>query len=319
MRGMVLAAGLGTRLRPLSYELPKPVVPVLGRPLCTYNMEFLARAGIREFILNLHTHPKLIQQRVNGWAGRKLRVEYAVEPVILGTGGGMWNAREFLSGGTFVTVNGDTIIGFALAAALAFHREKKALATLVLFPDPAKRYTPVWIAGDGRISGFGSEAGNGTRSGFYTGCQIVEPALLDRIPPAKTSCIVRETYRPLVGKEAPIYGFLTSGTFREFGSPADYLAGTLAVLAERARDGNLPPVEAPGASITPPVFISPKATIAPGAVVGPEAVIEEGASVAAGAAVSRSILWPRASLHAGESLEGTILTASRRVTPVKDR
>ncbi len=315
MRGMVLAAGLGTRLRPLSYELPKPVVPVLGRPLCTYNMEFLSRAGIKEFILNLHTHPKLIQQRVTGWAGRKLRVEYAVEPVILGTGGGIWNARKFLSGGTFVTVNGDTILGFPLAAALAFHREKKALATLVLLPDPAKRYTPVWIDGDGRITGFGTEAGDGARSGFYTGCQIVEPELLARIPPGKTSCIIRETYRPLLGNEARIFGFLTTGSFREFGSPADYLSGTLALLAERAREGTLPPVDIPGVTITPPVFVSPKAKISPGATIGPGAVIEEGACVPAGAAVSRSILWPMASLAPGDALEGTILTASRRVTP----
>ncbi len=315
MRGMILAAGLGTRLRPLSYELPKPVVPVLGRPLCTYNMEFLSRAGIREFILNLHTHPKLIQQRVKGWAGRELRVDFAVEPVILGTGGGIWNAREFLSGGTFVTVNGDTILGFPMAAALAFHREKKALATLVLFPDPAKRYTPVWIGRDGRITGFGSDAGDGARSGFYTGCQIVEPDLFARIPPARASCIVRETYQPLLATGAPVFGFMTSGSFREFGSPADYLSGTLALLAERARDGKLPPPDAPGAAIVPPVFVSPKANISPGAAIGPDAVIEEGATVPAGAAVSRSILWPGASLSPGETLTGTILTPNRRVTP----
>ncbi len=315
MRGMILAAGLGTRLRPLSYELPKPVVPVLGRPLCTYNMEFLSRAGIREFILNLHTRPRLIRQRVTGWAGRKLRVDYTVEPVILGTGGGIWNAREFLSGGTFVTVNGDTILRFPMAAALAFHREKKSLATLVLFPDPAKRYTPVWIGPDGRVTGFGTDAGDGTRSGFYTGCQIVEPGLFDLIPPARASCIVRETYRPLAAKGAPVFGFLTSGSFREFGSPADYLSGTLAMLAERTRDGTLPPVNAPGAAIAPPVYVSPGARVAPGAAIGPDAVIEEGATVPAGAAVSRSILWPGASLAPGETLSGTIVTPSRRVTP----
>lgn len=315
MRGMILAAGLGTRLRPLSYELPKPIVPVLGRPLCTYNMEFLSRAGIKEFILNLHTRPKLIQQRVTGWAGRKHRVEYAVEPVILGTGGGIWNARGFLSGGTFVTVNGDTVLGFPLAAALAFHREKKALATLVLLPDPAKRYTPVWIGPDGRITGFGSDAGDGTKSGFYTGCQIIEPDLLSKIPPGKASCIIRETYQPLLGKGAPVFGFLTSGSFREFGSPADYLDGTLALLAERAREGTLPPPDIPGATVVSPVFLSPKARISPGATIGPEAVIEEGASVGEGATVSRSILWPGASLSPGQAITGTILTPSRRVNP----
>jgi NDP-sugar pyrophosphorylase family protein len=313
MRGMILAAGLGTRLRPLSYELPKPVVPVLGRPLCTYNMEFLRRTGIRSFVMNLHTRPKLIQQRVTGWAGKGVRVDFTLEPVILGTGGGIWNAREFLKGGTFVTMNGDTVVSFPFASALAFHREKKALATLILFPDPAKRYTPIWVGEEGRITGFGNEAGEGTRSGFYTGCQIVEPALLARIPPARASCIIRETYTPLVAEGAPVFGFLSSGRFQEFGTPADYLEGTLAMLPGKKTAGKPPDADGDGVTIIPPVYISPKAKLTRGARVGPSAVIEDGATVAEGASVSRSILWPGAVLSAGEKLAGAILTPRRRI------
>ncbi len=313
MKGMILAAGLGTRLRPLSYELPKPVVPVLGRPLCTYNMEFLRRVGIKSFVLNLHTQPKLIQQRVTEWAGRRARVDYTLEPVILGTGGGISNAREFLKGGTFVTVNGDTILSFPFASALAFHRERKALATLVLFPDPEKRYTPVWVSEGGRITGFGSDAGEGTRPGFYTGCQIVEPDLLPIIPRGKPSCIIRETYAPLVSRGAPVFGFLSSGSFQEFGTPADYLRGTLAVLSSRKQESEAAGKPGGGITVFPPVHISPKARIAPGARIGPDAVIEEGASVGEGASVSLSILWPGAVLPAGEELVRAILTSRRRV------
>jgi len=313
MRGMILAAGLGTRLRPLSYELPKPVIPVLGRPLCTYNMEFLRRTGIKSFVMNLHTHPKLIQQRVTGWAGKTVRIDFTVEPVILGTGGGIWNAREFLKGGTFVTANGDTILSFPFAPALAFHRERKALATLILFPDPGKRYTPVWVTEGGRITGFGSEAGEGAKSGFYTGCQILEPELLSNIPPGKASCIIRETYTPLVADGAPVFGFLSSGRFQEFGTPADYLEGTLALLSARKQEAARPAAEEDQVTIIPPVHIAPKAKVAPGARVGPGAVIEDGATVAEGASVSRSILWPGAVLPAGEQLNGAILTPRRRV------
>ena len=313
MRGMILAAGLGTRLRPLSYELPKPVIPVLGRPLCTYNMEFLRRTGIKSFVMNLHTHPKLIQQRVTGWAGKTVRIDFTVEPVILGTGGGIWNAREFLKGGTFVTANGDTILSFPFAPALAFHRERKALATLILFPDPGKRYTPVWMTEGGRITGFGSEAGEGAKSGFYTGCQILEPELLSNIPPARASCIIRETYTPLVADGAPVFGFLSSGRFQEFGTPADYLEGTLALLSARKQEAARPAAEEDQVTIIPPVHIAPKAKVAPGARVGPGAVIEDGATVAEGASVSRSILWPGAVLPAGEQLNGAILTPRRRV------
>jgi len=297
MKGMILAAGHGTRLRPLSYELPKPIVPVLGRPLCSYNMEFLYRAGVREFVLNLHRQPKLIQQRISGWAGKRIGLQYTVEPEILGTGGGIRNAGKLLSGGTFVTANSDTVVRFPFASALAFHRGKQAMATLILFPDPEKRYTPVWVDEDGRISGFGSDAGGGIRSGFYTGFQILEPELLGRIPEGKTSCIIRETHTPLIREGAPIFGFLSSGYFREFGSPADYLNGTLALLSEKNQS----------------VYISPRAKIAPGARIGPDAVVEEGASVGEDATVTRAIIWPGAALAAGQELSNAILTPRRRV------
>jgi NDP-sugar pyrophosphorylase family protein len=313
VRGMILAAGLGTRLRPLTYEVPKPVVPVLGRPLCSYNMEFLARAGVTAFILNLHHRPGIVRQRVSRWAGRRFSVEYAVEPVILGTGGGIRNARHFLSGGTFIAANGDTIVRFPLAAAVAFHRARKALSTLVLFPDPEKTYTPVWIDGDARITGFGTDAGGGRRSGFYTGFQIAEPEILESIPAGGPSCIVRETYAPLAAKGSPVFGFLTSGYFREFGSPADYLKGTLAILAEKTAGGVLPSPDAAGAVVHPPVFVSRGASVAPGAAIGPEAVIEEGASIGAGAVLSRAVLWPGARVRELEAIRGAIVTPSRRV------
>lgn len=313
MKAMILAAGLGTRLRPLSYELPKPIVPVLGRPLCSYNMEFLSRSGVRSFVMNLHTRPKLIQQRMAGWTGGKIGMEYTVEPEILGTGGGIWNARGFLSGGTFVTANSDTVARFPFPAALAFHRERKALATLVLFPDPERKYTPVRIDEACRITGFGGDAGRGVRSGFYTGFQIVEPALLGEIPPGRPSCIVRDTYMRLAEKGGPLFGYLSTGSFREFGSPSDYLDGTLALLYERTSRTEDAASRLPGVEVTPPVYVSPGAKVAPGARIGPEAVIEEGAVVKEGASVARSILWPEAVLEAGQRILRGILTPRRRI------
>lgn len=314
MKGMILAAGLGTRLRPLSLELPKPVVPVLGRPLCTYNIEFLRRSGVREFLLNLHTKPKLIQQRVTGWAGGKIPVRYSLEPLILGTGGGIRNAADFLRGETFVAMNGDTVLRFPFASALAFHRDHRALATLVLLPDPWRRYTPVWTDGEGRITGFGDEAGDGIRSGFYTGCQIAEPELLSRIPAKGASCIIRETYTPLIREKAPVFGYHTTGTFLEFGSPADYLRGTLELLREGPGRKTDRSVTAGSVAIVPPVHIAPGARIGSGARIGPDAVLEEGSTVGERASVSRAILWPRASVASGETLDGAIVTPRTRIS-----
>jgi NDP-sugar pyrophosphorylase family protein len=314
VKGMILTAGLGTRLRPLSLEIPKPVVPVLGRPLCTYNIEFLRRSGVREFLLNLHTKPKLIQQRVTGWVGGKIPVRYTLEPLILGTGGGIRNAADFLREDTFVAMNGDTVLRFPFASALAFHRERRALATLVLLPDPRKRYTPVWTDGEGRITGFGDEAGEGIRSGFYTGCQIAEPELLSRIPKRGGSCIIRETYMPLVREKAPVFGYPATGSFFEFGSPADYLQGTLELLHEGFGKKPDRSLTTGSVDIVSPVHIAPGAKVGAGARIGPDAVLEEGSTVGEGAVVSRAILWPRASVAPGEVLHGAVVTPRSRIS-----
>ena len=300
MKAMILAAGLGTRLRPLTLEIPKPVVPVLGRPLCSHGMEFLRSHGATEFLLNLHHGPDAVRERVDAWAAGRFPVEYVVEPEILGTGGGIRNARKHLRGGTFFAANSDVIARFPLQEALSRHRETGALATLVLFPDPAKRYTPVRVREDGRIAGFGEEAPAGAREGFFTGYQVVEPELIGHIPPEGYSCIVRGTYAPLIARGAPIFAFLPAGgSLLDFGSPADYLEGVISLLAERGSGGR--------------AFVAPGARVDPSASVGPDAAIEDGATVGAGARVRRAILWPGARVAPGAAVENGILTPSRFV------
>jgi len=299
VRAMVLAAGLGTRLRPLTHEIPKPVVPVLGKPLCGWAMEFLRGHGATAFLLNLHHGPETVRERVLSWAGERFPVEFTYEPQILGTGGGIRNAREFLRGGTFVTANSDAVARFPLGEAVARHRESGALATLVLFPDPERKYTPVRVREDGRIAGFGANAPPGSFEGFYTGYQVVEPELLAHIPAGRPSCIIRETYEPLIARGAPVFAYATAGLFLDFGTPGDYLRGTLALLAERGGD--------------PRGFVHPRASVGTGTVIGPDAVIEGGATVGSGATVRRAIVWPGASVAPGQTVEDGILTPTRFV------
>jgi NDP-sugar pyrophosphorylase family protein len=296
MKAMILAAGLGTRLRPLSLEIPKPVIPVLGQPLCGYAMTFLRDHGAASFLLNLHHGPETVREKVTAWAANRFPVEFTHEPEVLGTGGGIGNAREYLRGETFVTANSDAVARFPLADAFARHRAGGALATLVLLSDRSKRYTPVRVRDDGRITGFGAAAPAGAFDGFYTGYLIAEPELLDRIPRGRPSCIVRDTLVPLIAAGAPICAFMTEGTFLDFGAPEDYLRGTLALLAER--EGGKGPHS----------FAHPRASIGKGAIVGPDAVVEEGASVGSGATVRRAILWPGAVAKPGTLVENGILT-----------
>jgi len=293
---MVLAAGLGTRLRPLSLEIPKPVVPVLGRPLCAHAMAFLREHGAESFLLNLHHGPEAVRAGVDAWVAGRFPVTYAFEPEILGTGGAIGNAREFLRGGTFLAANADVIARFPLGEALTRHRETGALATLVLLPDPASRYTPVRVREDGRIAGFGEDAPTAALEGMYTGYQIAEPELLDHIPLGRPSCIVRETYGPLIARGAPVFAYAASGSFLDFGTPADYLRGVIALLRERG-----------GPEIP---FVHRGATVAPDAVIGPDAAVEDGAAVGAGAAVRRAIVWPGASVPPGAVVEDGIVTRS---------
>lgn len=301
MKAMILAAGLGTRLRPLSLEIPKPVIPVLGLPLCAHAMTFLHEHGAESFLLNLHHGPETVREKVTAWAKSRFPVEFTHEREILGTGGGIRNAGKYLRGGTFVTANSDAVARFPFGDALARHRTSGALATLVLFPDRRKRYTPVRVRADGRIAGFGGAAPAGTFEGFYTGYLIAEPELIERIPRGRPSCIVRDTLVPLVAAGAPICAFMTEGTFLDFGTPEDYLRGTLALLA--AHEGGKGPHS----------FAHPRASIGEGATVGPDAVVEEGATVGAGATVRRAILWPGAVVSPGALVENGILTPDRFV------
>ena len=294
MNAMVLAAGLGTRLRPLTFEIPKAVVPVLGRPLCAHALDFLRGHGADSFLLNLHHLPEVARARVDAWVAGRFPVRYAVEPEILGTGGGIGNAAAFLRGGTFLAANADVIARFPIAEALARHRQTGALATLVVFPDPAKRYTPVRVREDGTIAGFGPGAAQAPFEGLYTGYQIAEPELLDHIPRGRPSCIVRDTYEPLIGRGAPVFAYRTSGTFLDFGTPADYLAGVIALLEEQSGPAG--------------AFVHPGAAVAPDALLRSAAVVEEGAVVGSGATVRRAIVWPGASVPPGATLEIGILT-----------
>jgi mannose-1-phosphate guanylyltransferase len=154
----------------------------------------------------------------------------------------------------------------------------------------------VRVREDRQVAGFGSAAPAGAFEGFYTGYLIAEPELLDRIPRGGPSCIVRDTLAPLIATGAPIHAFMTEGAFLDFGTPEDYLRGTLALLA--GREGGKGPHS----------FVHPRASIGEGATVGPDAVVEEGASVGAGATVRRAILWPGAVVPPGTLVENGILT-----------
>lgn len=155
MRAMILAAGYGTRLWPLTIDRAKPAIPFMGRPLVGYVAEYLARYGFREIVVNLHHRPESVRAALGDGTRFGVRFHYVSEPAILGTGGALDNARELLEGDTFVVVNGKIATDINLDAALETHRRTRALATLVLRANSSReRYSVVRVSG-GLVTGFG--------------------------------------------------------------------------------------------------------------------------------------------------------------------
>jgi NDP-sugar pyrophosphorylase family protein len=155
MRAMILAAGYGTRLWPLTIDRAKPAIPFMGRPLVGYVAEYLARYGFREIVVNLHHRPESVRAALGDGTRFGVRFHYVNEPTILGTGGALDNARALLEGDTFVVVNGKIATDINLDAALETHRRARALATLVLrLNDERGRYSVVRVSG-GLVNGFG--------------------------------------------------------------------------------------------------------------------------------------------------------------------
>ena len=152
MKAMILAAGLGTRLKPLTNTIPKPLLPIAGTPLIVWNLLLLKRHGFRDVVINLHYLGGMIEQALGNGSRYGLRIIYSHEPVILGTGGGLKQAEPYFCGESVLVLNGDTLVDLDLGALCEFHQQREAIATLVLRKDPeAAQWGLVEMDSDNRI------------------------------------------------------------------------------------------------------------------------------------------------------------------------
>ncbi|MBI2892967.1 MAG: nucleotidyltransferase family protein [Deltaproteobacteria bacterium] len=242
-RAMVLAAGLGTRLRPLTTWLPKPLVPVAGVPVVRRTLRHLAAAGVEEVVLNLHHLGERLRSAL-GPACEGVRIHYLEEERILGTGGGVRNALGWLGDAPFFLVNGDVVIDPDFKGLLALHERSGAAATMLLRAVPdAARWGAVEIDGDGIVRKLLGEPDGRLTATMFTGVHVIDPARVGPLLPEE-GCIVRSAYRALVPR-GEVAGLLHTGSFHDIGTPRSYLEANLAVA---------------GAS----TFVDPTATVAPG-------------------------------------------------------
>jgi NDP-sugar pyrophosphorylase family protein len=222
---MVLAAGLGTRLRPLTDDRPKALVDVGGRPLITYNLELLRRFGITDVVINLHYHGAVLREALGDGSAFGLRIEYSPEDPLLDTGGGIKHAEARLAGDDFLVLNSDTIVDLPLDRVIASHRARQAAATLVLRHDPEQaRYGTIEIDASERIRRFLGTPEVVTESldaFMFAGVHVMSPQVFRFMPASGAFSMTRETYPKMLAAGAALYGFPFDGFWRVIDTPAD--------------------------------------------------------------------------------------------------
>ncbi len=234
MKAMILAAGLGQRMAPLTLSIPKPALPVLGRPIVLQIARWLDGAGVEEIAINLHHRAEIVQATLKPELGAlRPRVHYFLEPLVLGTAGGLANAAGLLRGSEqIVVVNSDALTDLDLAAAVDAHRRSGMPATIVLVP-AREGYGRVDVDAVGRVLSLAGlprcDRDRIAGSHLFAGVQILDEALLDELPSTAPTCLVRDFLRPLAAA-GRLRAHFHDGFWWEFGSPMRYLDGSLELL-----------------------------------------------------------------------------------------
>ena len=326
---MILAAGLGTRLSPLTDDRAKVVVPFLNRPLLDYTLDWLRRCGFRRVVINLHYLPDTVRERYRDGAFG-LELDFSLEDRILGTGGGPRKVIDRL-GERVLIVNGDVATTIAVGVLWTHHREASALATMGLHAGAAAGEHPgIEIDGSGlvtHIPGVGRGVSTTTPAGCFTGIHIVEREVIELVPEHTFCGIVDPIYRALLDESLPLHGVVTPGSWYEIGTPARYLQCQLEALRREdfplafegyrrvARGGYVRGVVGwMRAGLTPPFLLDRGVHIAEGALV--EGVVAASrAEVGCGATVRDSVLLARSRVSAGAVVERCLVLEDAVVLP----
>jgi NDP-sugar pyrophosphorylase family protein len=238
MKAMILAAGFGTRLFPLTIDRTKPAIPFLGKPLVGYVAEYIARFGFKDVVVNLHHQPGSVKKALGDGSAFGVKIHYTYEqPKILGTAGALDNARHLLEDDTFLIVNGKIITDIDIDSALRTHKKSGALATMVLKPNTKReKFSEVFVEDD-QIKGFGDFPEPPDKNDqitpppyMFTGIHILEPRVFDYIPRGVYSDIVPTFYNPAIKKGEKIVAHIADGKWFELSTIQRYLDISLKML-----------------------------------------------------------------------------------------
>jgi len=327
VKAVIMAGGEGSRLRPLTCDRPKPMVPVMNRPLMEYSVELLQKHGFRDIAVTLQYLPEQIRDHFGDGHRFGVNLHYFVEEEPLGTAGSVKNAAAMLDE-TFIVISGDALTDFDLTEAVEFHRARGAAATLILksVENPLE-YGLVMLEPDGRINRFLEKPGWGEvfSDTVNTGIYILEPEVLSLVEPGRMFDFSKDLFPRLLEMKEPLFGCVLNGFWCDIGDLKEYLRAHREILAGQVRvqlkgheyekgiwmeeDVTIHP----RVQLSGPLYIGAGCYLEAGAYLSDGTVLGSSTRVAERASVKRGLTWEGASIGRGAALRGGILCSAVRL------
>jgi mannose-1-phosphate guanylyltransferase/phosphomannomutase len=321
MKAVVMAGGEGSRLRPLTIGRPKPMVPMVSKPVMGHILDLLKRHGITEVVVTLHFMPEIIQGYFGDGSSMGMTVHYAVEETPLGTAGSVKNAERYLDE-PFLIISGDAVTDINLQEVIAFHQEKGAEATLTLYrvPNPLE-YGVIITDPDGKITQFLEKPswGEVISDTVNTGIYVLEPAVLDLIEEGVPTDWSKDVFPKLLESGQPLYGYVAGGNWTDVGDISEYMRATGDVLYHRVHTEELgrhiggdvwvgEGIEiAPDAQLYGPIYLGEEVKIKGGVIIHGPSVIRDYTIVDNRVHIDRSIIWRNCYIGEGAEIRGAII------------
>src|SRR5499425_2365558 len=314
MKGLILAEGKGTRLRPLTINTPKPVVPVANCPFLLYQIDLMQSAGVKEIILSLSYQPRKIEDLLKDGSDYGVWIRYAVEGTPLGTGGAFKNAEEHLDS-TSVVFNGDVLTDIDLAAVVAHHRAKKAVATIVLTPvENPSAYGLVETSADGWIQRFIEKPGPDeiTCNTINAGIYVLEPSVLNYMPKGEAYSFERGLFPTLLEHKEPVMSFVFDKYWIDIGTPQKYLEVHRDILAGKFKSKRVPPSALDRVTLPSSALVDSKSIIDQDVTIRDNVLIENSVigrncKIAEGAHIVDSVIWSGNTIDTDARISGSIV------------
>ena len=314
MKGLILAGGKGTRLRPLTLNTPKPIVPVANSPFLLYQIDLMRSAGINEIILSLSYQPRKIEELLKDGSDYGVHIRYAVESTPLGTGGAFKNAEDQIDSPT-VVFNGDILTAVDLSQVIAIHQERHAVATLVLTPvENPSAYGLVETHGDGSVRRFVEKPGPDeiTCNTINAGIYVLDPSVLKYMPKGEAYSFERGLFPTLLENHEPLLSFVSDPYWIDIGTPQKYLEVHSDILARRFASTRVPKSALDRASLPPNAFVDEKSIIDPDVTIRSgvrieNSVIGRNCRIDENAQIIDSVVWSGNTIDGDAHIVGSVV------------